>query len=665
MEDGSALFQEFAKEEASMSAAALSSPVVAASASAASMPGAADGAVDSAEVGQLRKRLQDLEEVADSRENRISGVSKREMVCCCFAGFFYHQPYICVARAPDLQANPSIFILILSKQLLMEREDYIKQINDLRLAKADTHAEPISVDDVRRSDLFAETAANLAKVEAHCAQLQKAFDDVNERWAKAKGDLDLAQKTIKEMEESHVKRLEEISTTGIIAEKEDGDAAATTDSSEAQFDGDSTEKSYISDAQKIAELEHKLAQALENVRQAETVRESLAEANRINETISAKLDEYQAKNSALIQAKAAARAAEISGTSTADAKEDDDNIVQKLKAEHRKMRKELQAALQSKDNARAKQEVSKRSIPQFLLMIPMHWDHAFYPDTEVYLCSSSHVSLTPIINFLVFHSHLQRAERDRDNLMKTNARLLAQSAEKDEMNARSLSTILHLNQMSEQLTQEKELLEQKAKAAEQLSLSSRLAANARERSEEEDQKDRDVAEKQEKEAEEKIATLIAEKEEIASKLNQSQAQVAAITKDLNVAKSRCNELAKESTSAEEEKSRLMDSVAVAKKEAAEATKQAATACAHMTSSGGGNAGVNSEFTMEQMQTQIKVLKGRLSCNVCNERDKQVILLRCRHMFCRPCVDKNIKNRSRKCPGCGQRFDMKDVGDVWL
>ena len=248
------------------------------------------------------------------------------------------------------------------QQLLMEREDYIKQINDLQLAKADTHAEPVSVDDVKRSDLFAETAANLAKVEAHCAQLQKAFDDVNQRWAKAKGDLDLAQKTIKEMEENHVKRLEEISTTGIIAEKEDEDtgAAAPADASDAHCNGDSAEKTYVSDAQKIAELEHKLAQALENVRQAETVRESLAEANRINETISAKLDEYQAKNSALIQAKAAARAAEISGASTADAKGDDDNVVQKLKAEHRKMRKELQAALQSKDNARAKQEVSKR-----------------------------------------------------------------------------------------------------------------------------------------------------------------------------------------------------------------------------------------------------------------------------------------------------------------
>lgn len=77
MEDGSALFEEFAKEEAAMAASTLSSPVAAASSSVApvSVTGADDGPVDSAEVGQLRKRLQDVEEVADSRENRISGVS--------------------------------------------------------------------------------------------------------------------------------------------------------------------------------------------------------------------------------------------------------------------------------------------------------------------------------------------------------------------------------------------------------------------------------------------------------------------------------------------------------------------------------------------------------------------------------------------------------------
>lgn len=87
MEDGSALFQEFAKEEASMAAAPLSSP----SATVASMPGAADGSVDAAEVGQLRKHLQDLEEIADSRENRISGVSEVNWFCCCLPRLFHRE----------------------------------------------------------------------------------------------------------------------------------------------------------------------------------------------------------------------------------------------------------------------------------------------------------------------------------------------------------------------------------------------------------------------------------------------------------------------------------------------------------------------------------------------------------------------------------------------
>lgn len=89
MEDGSALFEEFAKEEAAMAAAALSSPVATASSSSVvpvSMTGADDGPVDSAEVGQLRKRLQDLEEIADSRENRISGVSWFVVVLACCIG---------------------------------------------------------------------------------------------------------------------------------------------------------------------------------------------------------------------------------------------------------------------------------------------------------------------------------------------------------------------------------------------------------------------------------------------------------------------------------------------------------------------------------------------------------------------------------------------------
>ena len=69
--------------------------------------------------------------------------------------------------------------------------------------------------------------------------------------------------------------------------------------------------------------------------------------------------------------------------------------------------------------------------------------------------------------------------------MKTNARLIKQSIEKDDMNAKSLSTILHLKQVSEQLEQEKDLMNEKLKGVQQLALAARLAANAKERVEEE------------------------------------------------------------------------------------------------------------------------------------------------------------------------------------
>ena len=107
MEDGSALFQEFAKEEASMAAAPLSSPA----ATAASMPGAADGSVDAAEVGQLRKRLQDLEEIADSRENRISGVSDGNWFAVARQAFLHLPRVFSIARKPGLQKSRPLFLL--------------------------------------------------------------------------------------------------------------------------------------------------------------------------------------------------------------------------------------------------------------------------------------------------------------------------------------------------------------------------------------------------------------------------------------------------------------------------------------------------------------------------------------------------------------------------
>jgi E3 ubiquitin-protein ligase BRE1 len=35
------------------------------------------------------------------------------------------------------------------------------------------------------------------------------------------------------------------------------------------------------------------------------------------------------------------------------------------------------------------------------------------------------------------------------------------------------------------------------------------------------------------------------------------------------------------------------------------------------------------------------------------------------MFCRECVQENLKVRSRKCPACGKGFGQDDVHDIYL
>ena len=56
---------------------------------------------------------------------------------------------------------------------------------------------------------------------------------------------------------------------------------------------------------------------------------------------------------------------------------------------------------------------------------------------------------------------------------------------------------------------------------------------------------------------------------------------------------------------------------------------------------------------------------KLRCSVCDDREKTTCLIRCMHTFCRECVQKNIDNRSRKCPACGERFGKDDVKDIYL
>uniref|UniRef100_A0A7S4VTQ1 E3 ubiquitin protein ligase n=1 Tax=Ditylum brightwellii TaxID=49249 RepID=A0A7S4VTQ1_9STRA len=585
---------------------------------------------DNTAISQLNKQVQDLKEIAESRQKHI-------------------------------------------QELLKEREEHSKRINALVCSNPTaaetnkTDANELSEEDVKRSTYFIDLSSKLVSAERQIQEWKDKNKQMKERWAVTKGDLEHTQKTIVEMEQKHFRRwkvltdsLAELGNSGGTNDAEEDNVLSTTTPNQLHNGEKNEEERALSatimsnfreltaNANKTVELQHKLRQALEGARQVEMLRASLVDSHKMNESLQTKLDELRAKNAKFVAEKSAARASDSSlggggslsgsGGSGSSSRGGGDHsssshrssssgsggssaMVEKLQRDNRRLKKELVAALGSKDSARSKQE---------------------------------------------------RAEKERDSLMKTNARVLKQSSEKDDMNQKSLSTILHLKSVTEELIQEKEILERKAKDAQQLALAARLAANAKDRVEEEALRQKEIAEEQLLDSQKQLRSVMEDKDQADGRLSQSKSQMISLVKELSAARQRCDELATASTTNEEEKQRLLESLAITKKEAAEAVKKAAASAASSSGRGvssgggrGGGGGGNSEFTAEQLTTQVKVLKSRLACPVCNDRDKKCILLRCRHMFCHQCVDKNIKNRSRKCPACGQRFDMKDVADVWL
>lgn len=181
---------------------------------------------------------------------------------------------------------------------------------------------------------------------------------VKEGWAAARGDAEYATKSLEEHLMKHKKRWAELTETD---ENEDGVVEDVVVRSE-----------IVVQAELIAELEHKLKQALENVRRADVVRASLEEISQLNTALQARVDDLKAKNALLISSSKvpATRpdtpsAKEPVDTEKGSVKAEIQNA-DRLQKEHRRMRKDLAAAIQSKENAKARLEVSWLRFPFML-----------------------------------------------------------------------------------------------------------------------------------------------------------------------------------------------------------------------------------------------------------------------------------------------------------
>ncbi|XP_076913441.1 E3 ubiquitin-protein ligase BRE1-like 2 isoform X2 [Bidens hawaiensis] len=69
---------------------------------------------------------------------------------------------------------------------------------------------------------------------------------------------------------------------------------------------------------------------------------------------------------------------------------------------------------------------------------------------------------------------------------------------------------------------------------------------------------------------------------------------------------------------------------------------------------------SSEAAIQKLENEIKECKSILKCGVCFDRPKEVVIVKCYHLFCNPCIQRNLEIRHRKCPACGMAFGQNDV-----
>lgn len=67
-----------------------------------------------------------------------------------------------------------------------------------------------------------------------------------------------------------------------------------------------------------------------------------------------------------------------------------------------------------------------------------------------------------------------------------------------------------------------------------------------------------------------------------------------------------------------------------------------------------------EAAVQKLQEEIKFCKSILQCLVCRDRPKEVVIVKCYHLFCNHCIQKNLEIRHRKCPACGTAFGQNDI-----
>ncbi|XP_038982477.1 E3 ubiquitin-protein ligase BRE1-like 1 isoform X3 [Phoenix dactylifera] len=71
------------------------------------------------------------------------------------------------------------------------------------------------------------------------------------------------------------------------------------------------------------------------------------------------------------------------------------------------------------------------------------------------------------------------------------------------------------------------------------------------------------------------------------------------------------------------------------------------------------------LVLEKLRQEIREYRGILKCSICLDRQKEVVIAKCYHLFCNKCIQRTLENRQRRCPTCGVSFGPNDVKPIYI
>ena len=66
---------------------------------------------------------------------------------------------------------------------------------------------------------------------------------------------------------------------------------------------------------------------------------------------------------------------------------------------------------------------------------------------------------------------------------------------------------------------------------------------------------------------------------------------------------------------------------------------------------------------EVLRIELETYKAKVMCRCGADRERDIALKTCPHVFCRKCIDDTTSHRNRKCPLCGIRFTKSDIIEI--